>query len=320
VQNIGAYGVELQDRFDSLDAIDLDTGRSCYPGRRAVRLRLPRLRVQALAAAGANDFGLSNRALITRVRFCLAQAVEGGGRLCSTSKSKMLKTGNVATPNANDSCSTGSAPFAAPNCLTRRVLGNAGSFFKNPTVSPEQCADIIAARIRRSCTTTMDDGSGQARGRLADRCVRLEGQVGRQCRRLRPAGVGACQPGRPRQNRSPGGEVMTLAKAIQTSVYERFGILLEPEPVVVYGPVTSLSHLNYPAHALPHLIWVRVAVLVAAFKSRYSSRFPPWRLGWCSLPLHRVGAWALNAAIKAWVSWKRACAGSSSARPACRRS
>ena len=30
-----------------------------------------------------------------------------------------------------------------------------------------------------------------------------------------------------------GGEVMTLAKAIQTSVYERFGILLDPEPVVV---------------------------------------------------------------------------------------
>jgi UDP-N-acetylmuramate dehydrogenase len=30
-----------------------------------------------------------------------------------------------------------------------------------------------------------------------------------------------------------GGEVVTLARAIQTSVYERFGIRLEPEPVVV---------------------------------------------------------------------------------------
>ena len=29
-----------------------------------------------------------------------------------------------------------------------------------------------------------------------------------------------------------GGEVMTLAKAVQTSVYERFGLRLEPEPVV----------------------------------------------------------------------------------------
>jgi UDP-N-acetylmuramate dehydrogenase len=30
-----------------------------------------------------------------------------------------------------------------------------------------------------------------------------------------------------------GAEVLTLARAIQTSVYERFGIRLEPEPIII---------------------------------------------------------------------------------------
>ncbi|HEY4066795.1 MAG TPA: FAD-binding protein, partial [Burkholderiaceae bacterium] len=62
VQNIGAYGVELKDRFESLDAVDLVTGRS-------VTLR------SEICAFGYRDsvfkHSLANRSVITRVRFRL---------------------------------------------------------------------------------------------------------------------------------------------------------------------------------------------------------------------------------------------------------
>jgi len=111
------------------------------------------------------------------------------------------------------------------------VVGNAGSFFKNPTVSPEQCADIIA-REPKIVHYPMPDGSIKlAAGWLIDACgwkgksIGKAGVYEKQALVLVNRGRGA--------HSVTGGEVMTLAKAIQTSVYERFGIRLEPEPVVV---------------------------------------------------------------------------------------
>ncbi len=111
------------------------------------------------------------------------------------------------------------------------VIGNAGSFFKNPTVTPEQCVDIIA-RDPKVVHYPMADGSIKlAAGWLIDACGWKGKSVGnaavyeKQALVLVNRGV--------REHPCTGGEVMTLAKAIQTSVYERFGILLEPEPVVL---------------------------------------------------------------------------------------
>ena len=227
VQNIGAYGVELQDRFDSLDAIDLETGRTftldaaqCAFGYRDS--------VFKHTASGTNDFGLAGRALITRVRFRLPKpwkAVAGYFDL----ERKMEETGNF-TPDARDIfdwvCQIRRAKL--PDW---RVLGNAGSFFKNPTVTSEQCADIIA-REPRIAHYPMADGSVKlAAGWLIDACGWKGKSVGNAGVYERQALVLVNRGG----TESPvtGGEVMTLAKAIQTSVYERFGIRLEPEPVVV---------------------------------------------------------------------------------------
>ena len=113
------------------------------------------------------------------------------------------------------------------------VIGNVGSFFKNPTVTSEQCADIIA-RDPKVVHYHMDDGSVKlAAGWLIDSCGwkgKTVGQAGvyeKQALVLVNRGSGVDGEG------ATGGEVMTLAGAIQTSVYERFGILLEIEPVVV---------------------------------------------------------------------------------------
>ena len=223
VQNIGAYGVELQDRFSALDAIDLQTGQSftldaakCGFGYRdSVFKHTP---------AGDKGLGLAGRALITHVRFWLPKPWKPVLGYADLDR-KMAETG-ISSPSAQQIfdwvCAIRRAKLPDP-----AVIGNAGSFFKNPAVSPEQCADIIA-REPKVVHYPMADGSIKlAAGWLIDACGWKGKGVGSAGVYERQALVLVNRGG------ATGGEVMTLAKAIQTSVYERFGILLETEPVVV---------------------------------------------------------------------------------------
>ena len=231
VQNIGAYGVELQDRFESLDAIDLDTGKSftlnaaqCAFGYRDSVFK----HSSAPAGDGSAGFGLAGKALITRVRFLLPKQWKPVLGYADIDK-KMLQFSNHA-PDALQIyewiCDIRRAKLPDP-----QTLGNAGSFFKNPTVSPEQCADIIQ-REPKIVHYPLADGSVKlAAGWLIDACGWKGKSIGNAGVYERQALVLVNRGGT--ANPVTGGEVMTLAKAIQTSVYERFGILLEPEPVVV---------------------------------------------------------------------------------------
>ena len=73
-----------------------------------------------------------------------------------------------------------------PKLPDPRVIGNAGSFFKNPTVTPEQCQDIIA-REPTIVHYPMPDGSVKlAAGWLIDACGWRGKSVGGQ--RVREAG------------------------------------------------------------------------------------------------------------------------------------
>jgi UDP-N-acetylmuramate dehydrogenase len=227
VQNIGAYGVELQDRFDSLDAIDLLTGElfsldaaQCGFGYRDS--------VFKHAASERGGLGLAGRAVIVRVRLALPKKWKPELGYADLQR-KMQETG-IEAPNAFQIfdwvCEIRRAKLPDP-----QVIGNAGSFFKNPTVSAEQCADIIA-RDPKVVHYHLDDGRIKlAAGWLIDACGWRGKSVGHagvyEKQALVLVNRGSAE------HPCTGGEVMTLAKAIQTSVYERFGILLEPEPVVI---------------------------------------------------------------------------------------
>ena len=227
VQNIGAYGVELQDRFHSLDAIDLHTGRvftldaaQCGFGYRDS--------VFKHAAGHDRHLGLAGRALITHVRFALPK--KWMPELSYLDLARKTDETGLAHPNAYQVfewvCDIRRAKLPNP-----AVVGNAGSFFKNPTVTTEQCADIIA-RDPKLVHYPMPDGSVKlAAGWLIDACGWKGKSVGNAAVYEKQALVLINKGGI--ANPATGGEVMTLAKAIQTSVYERFGLRLEIEPLVV---------------------------------------------------------------------------------------
>jgi UDP-N-acetylmuramate dehydrogenase len=215
VQNIGAYGLELKDRFESLDAVDLVTGRSVTLG-------------PEICAFGYRDsvfkHSLAGRSVITRVRFRLPkpwQPVLGYLEL----ERKVNETG-ITQPTAQQ--------IADWVVAIRRAklpdpahIGNAGSFFKNPVVTPEQCRDIIG-RDPEIVHYPMPDGSVKlAAGWMIDACGWKGKSVGRAGVFEKQALVLVNRGG------AIGSEVMTLARAIQESVYGRFGIRLEAEPVVV---------------------------------------------------------------------------------------
>ena len=215
VQNIGAYGLELQDRFESLDGVDLVTGRGFTLDGRLCRF-------------GYRDsvfkHELAGKSVITRVRLRLPRPWRP--ELGYLDLQRKIEETGITAPDARQIfdwvCQIRRAKLPDP-----AVIGNAGSFFKNPVVTPEQCRDIIA-RDPHVVHYPMDDGSFKlAAGWLIDACGWKGKTVG---------GAGVYEKQAlvlVNRGDARGAEVITLARAIQESVYGRFGIRLEPEPVVV---------------------------------------------------------------------------------------
>ncbi|MFG6449756.1 UDP-N-acetylmuramate dehydrogenase [Roseateles sp. BYS180W] len=220
VQNIGAYGVELKDRFESLDVVDLVTGRAVTLDARTCAFGYR----DSVFKRSSTEGGLAGKCVITHVRLRCPKPWQPQLGYYDLER-KMEQTG-IHSPDARQVfdwvCAIRRAKLPDP-----AVLGNAGSFFKNPVVTPEQCRDIIA-RDPHVVHYPMPDGSFKlAAGWLIDACGWKGKAVGGAAVYDKQALVLVNRGG------ATGAEVVTLARAIQESVYGRFGIRLEPEPLVV---------------------------------------------------------------------------------------
>ncbi|MEJ7136996.1 UDP-N-acetylmuramate dehydrogenase [Amphibiibacter pelophylacis] len=215
VQNIGAYGLEVGERIATVHGVDLITGR-------AVEITRDQCRFGYRDSIFKRE--LAGKTVITHVRFRLPkpwQPVLGYQDL----ERRCQETG-IAQPDARTIfdwvCDIRRAKLPDP-----AQIGNAGSFFKNPVVTAEQCRDITG-RDPHLVFYPLDDGHCKlAAGWLIDACGWKGKSLGRAGVHPRQALVLVNLGG------ATGGEVLTLARAIQESVYGRFGIRLEPEPVVV---------------------------------------------------------------------------------------
>ena len=145
VQNIGAYGMELAERFESLDLVDLTTGRAVTLERAACRFGYrDSLFKQALAG----------KSVITRVRLRLPKPWRA--QLGYAELQRHLQRAGIDEPSPRE-------VFDAV-CAIRRsklpdpaVLGNAGSFFKNPVVNRTIRNEILGNHKTRLYTGSMTE-------------------------------------------------------------------------------------------------------------------------------------------------------------------
>jgi UDP-N-acetylmuramate dehydrogenase len=217
IQNIGAYGTEVKDVFESLTALDLATGEL-----RTMTAADCRFGYRDSVFKHADGAGLA----IVDVTFRLLPAPAWRPNLAYAELAQALAAAGVAAPSARAVSDTVVA-IRRRKLPDPAVIGNAGSFFKNPVVSAAQCARLLAAFPALVHHAQPDGSEKLAAGWLIDQC-------GWKGRSLGAAGV------YPKQalvlvnhGGARGDEVVALARAIQADVAKRYGVTLEPEPVFI---------------------------------------------------------------------------------------
>lgn len=209
VQNIGAYGVELADVFDSLTAVDMQSGDfltlaavDCGFGYRSSRFKRER------------------QLVITDVTLRLSKKpallVEYGDL------EKTLDAMNIQNPQAKD-VARAVIRIRQSKLPDPLQLGNAGSFFKNPTIPTSQGDTLRASHPKIPLHPVGEDLVKVSAAWLVESCG-WKGQRKGDCGVYAKHALILVNYGQ-----ANGAAIADLARAIQKDVFKTFGIFLDPE-------------------------------------------------------------------------------------------
>ncbi len=218
IQNIGAYGVEVGEHIASVEAWDTRAGDWCQLSR-------------VECAFGYRDSVFKRqpgRWIITAVTFALSRTPHL--RIDYAGLRHELDDMGVTQPGPRE------VAEAVIRVRSRKlpdpsVLGNAGSFFKNPIV-PAGIADRL-----KSESPGLPVFSGDSADTRKLSAAWLIEQAGWKGHRDGDAGVSADHAlVLVNYGKASGAQVLALARRIAASVRQRFGVAIEPEPRIVGDP------------------------------------------------------------------------------------
>ncbi len=214
MQNIGAYGVELKDVFFELEAFIIDSGKvkkfskeECKFGYRESIFK--------------NE--LKNKCIILSVTFCLKKTPQFNTSYGAIEEElKKMNVSKLTIKSVSDAvCNIRKSKLPDP-----LIIGNAGSFFKNPTVTNEkfqnlknEFPDIVAYKN--------ESGMKLAAGWLIERAgwkgKKINGYGVHQNQALVLVNYGGAN----------GNDIFNLSQKILDNIKEKFGVELEREVNIV---------------------------------------------------------------------------------------
>ena len=218
IQNIGAYGLELAERFHSLVAFDMNSGQTVCFDAKACRFGY---RDSVFKQEG---WHLEGRFVITEVSFRLPKIWQARTRYADVANE--LAARMISDPDAQQVA-------AAVVAVRQRklpdpvLIPNAGSFFHNPVVDVTTADRLLVAHPGLPIYPQTDGRCKLAAGWLIER-------AGWKGRYLGPVGMYEKQAlVLVNRGGATGADVSMLMQAVQRDVREKFGVELTPEPIIL---------------------------------------------------------------------------------------